>query len=187
VFAKPHAITRLAASGATPLTGRGRPDPVAEVRDAGRFVDMVEAACAEKAPPVEDAELEARTVFPAAQRRADPLLGIGQRIRRPAPVHPAADLDARFVDGAEHRRRVAHLERPDVDPGSPLREPAEDQAEASPFGCRRRFEHTKAAAQDRLLRPAAQLDAVLRRLAVRPALADNRGRKTHGLLLSCSA
>src|SRR5690606_6757248 len=78
-----------------------RAHPVAQVRDPG--LDVRESARAEEPPTVENAELKARAVVPAAQRRANPLLRVGQRIRRLAPVHPTADLDARLVDGTIHR------------------------------------------------------------------------------------
>src|SRR5690606_29872003 len=108
-----------------------RPHPVAEIRDTRRLVDPAEPARAEKPSPVEDPELKARAVLAAAQCRPDPLLGVVQRIRRLAPVHPAADLDARLVYGAKHGRRVPHLERTYIDPRLELRKSAEDQRRAS--------------------------------------------------------
>src|SRR5690606_8668655 len=136
------------------LPRRARPDPVAEVRDAGCLVHMTQAARAEETAAVEDPELEARAFLTAAQRGPNPLLRVLQRVRRPAPVHPAADLDARFVHGAKYRERIPHLQGPDVDPRSQFREHAENQAEpplrlladSSRQTARRNFERGEGAA-----------------------------------------
>src|SRR5690554_4788727 len=78
--------------GGYALPGRARPDPIAEIRDARGAIDAAQAARADEATPGEDAELEARAFVAAVERRANPFLGVVERVRRPAPVHPPADL-----------------------------------------------------------------------------------------------
>src|SRR5690606_34596430 len=104
-----------------------RPDPIAEIRDARGGIDSAQAARADEAPPGEDAELIARALVAAVERRADPFLRVVERVRRPAPVHPPADLGARLVDRAEDLGRIPHLERTHVNLAAKLDELAEDQ------------------------------------------------------------
>src|SRR5690606_3319973 len=102
-------------------------DPVAEIRDARGAVDAAQAARADEAPSGEDTEFEARAFVAAVERRANPFLGVVERVRRPAPVHPPADLGPRLVDRAKDVERVPHLERTNLNLVARLDAPAEDQ------------------------------------------------------------